>query len=249
MAKKTPSKSRKSKATRHSQKLQRASKSSASKSTVAKKRKGGEEENSPAPQTNKDVLLGLTQRIDQKLTKVEKKLATIEHEEEQELNAEKKIARVEQKIVRSERRIEKKEEEIEKVILRIGTFTFKKKYLFELIRGTAGAFLGVGIGANLVNASKLAEQLGWLNVFGILIFILAISALLIYKNERDYIKEHGLLFVPRRLVELYLICLIIELIGFGLFGVFPSSFALALKALIIGSYAAMSGAVSFTIAW
>ena len=197
-------------------------------------------------QPAKDVLVGLTQHIDQRLDRVEKKLGkkldTLEHEEEQEL-------KVEKKIVQEERAIEKKEQDIEKVILQLGNFTLKKKYLYELIRGTAGAFLGVGIGANLMNASKLAEQLGWLNVFGILLFILAISALLIYKNERDYIREHGLIFVPRRLFELYLICIVIEVIGLALFGAFPSSFPLLLKAVIIGSYAAMSGAVSFTIAW
>lgn len=168
-----------------------------------------------------------------KENKIESKLNTLQKEE--------------QRVEKKEEKIEKEEQRIEKVLFQIGKFTFKRKHLMEVIRGTAGSFLGVGLGRSLLNMESLADTLQWWNVIGILLFILIISGLLIYKNEKDYIKKEGMQIVWRRLITLYLIALIVELIALWLFAALPGSNITLIKELIIGSYAAMAGSVSFSL--
>ncbi len=178
--------------------------------------------------------------IIKKLTKIEKTLKGIE-------NVGKKVASEEKKIKKEEQLIHKEEKKIERAILKLGNFTFKRKHLLEGIRGTAGAFLGVGLGKSLLNVSELATSLPWWNIIGILIFILVISVLLIYKNEHDFIQKEGVSIVWKRLVTLYLIAIAVEFFALWLFGGLPLGGPALFKTLIIGSYAAMAGAVSFTI--
>jgi hypothetical protein len=154
-----------------------------------------------------------------------------------------KIARGEKAIQKEETKIEKEEKRIEKTIKKLTG----RKYLLELIRGAAGAFLGVGIGESLVGLSSSAGRLPWINICGILVFILVLSSLLIYKNEKDHISTRGTKFVFWRLGELYAISLAMEALGLILFAAWPGTGELLAKSLIVGSFAAMSGAVSFTI--
>lgn len=171
--------------------------------------------------------------MDKRLTKIEKLL--------------KKIYKSEKEIALEERSIEKEEKTIEKKLTSMKKYFFKRGYLMELIRGTAGAFLGVGLGYKLVRIPGVTEGLSWLNVFGILAFVLVISGLLIYKHEKTYIAKIGKIFILRRLSELYAISIVVEVLGIALFGIWPGWNLLLIKTLIVGSYAAMSGAVSFTI--
>ncbi|MEK6906760.1 MAG: hypothetical protein AABW81_04000, partial [Nanoarchaeota archaeon] len=103
----------------------------------------------------------------------------------------KDIEKAEEKNTKEEKKIEEEQKKIERTLFNLGRFTFKRKHFLELIRGTAGAFLGVGLGMNLLNTKNLAVNLPWINVIGILAFILTISALLIYKNQRDFVKSEG----------------------------------------------------------
>ena len=64
--------------------------------------------------------------------------------------------------------IAKEEHEIEKVLFNIGNFGFRKKHALELVRSSAGAFLGVGLGKNLLDLANLGTKLHWLNIIGIL---------------------------------------------------------------------------------
>ncbi len=170
---------------------------------------------------------------------------------EQELS---EIRKTEDKLLQQEQRIEKKEnkilaeeQKIEKVLFRVGHFEFKRKHLLELIKGVAGAFLGVGLGRSILNLDSLAQKLEWWNIIGILVFIIGISWLLIYKNERQYVQKHGLKVVWKKLVFLYVISLVIEFIALWLFASLPADAATLIKILVIGSYAAMAGAVSFSL--
>ena len=170
---------------------------------------------------------------------------------EQELRdirkTEEKLLKKEQLIEKKENKILAEEEKIEKVLFRIGRFEFKSKHLLELIKGVAGAFLGVGIGRSILNLDSLAQKLQWWNIASILIFIVGISWLLIYKNEKQYVQKHGLRVVWKKLVFLYVISLIIEFIALWLFASLPADAATLIKVLVIGSYAAMAGAVSFSL--
>ena len=171
---------------------------------------------------------------------IHEELEEIERNEARMLKEEKKIEKRESKILAEELKIEK-------VLFKIGNFEFKQKHLLELIKGIAGAFLGVGLGRSILNLESLTEKLQWWNIIGILIFIIGISSLLIYKNEKQYVQKKGLRLVWKKLVFLYVISLVIEYIALWLFAALPSDVATLVKVLVIGSYAAMAGAVSFSL--
>ncbi|MBT4604054.1 hypothetical protein HOC01_00305 [archaeon] len=216
---------KKSKAKNKSSKTKPKSKSSSKKLTTKKELQILESE--------MKTVLGRTQRIQTNLKSIKKLDKKLQEEELQELKKQKEIKQEEKKI--------------EKQLLKVGNFTFKRRHLLELIRGTAGAFLGVGLGKSLLSFETLAQTLPWINIIGILIFILAVSALLIYKNEHDFIKKEGFIIVPKRLIFLYTIAIVIEVLSLYLFGGLPSDPSELIKWLIIGSYPAMAGAVSFSM--
>jgi uncharacterized membrane protein len=174
------------------------------------------------------------------LSRIERKLGRLEREEE-------KVEREERVIEKKEAAIQKGQQKTERTLFQLGQLTFRRKHLLELIRGTAGAFLGVGIGRNLLNLEELAGRLPWWNVLGILIFVLFISGLLVYKNEKDFVAKKGYGIVWKKLILLYLIAALVEFISLWLFAALPGSNAALIKMIIIGSYAAMGGAVTFTI--
>ena len=158
-----------------------------------------------------------------------------------------KAEKTEEKIELKEEQIKVEERKIERVVVQIGNFTVKRKHLLEGIRGTAGAFLGVGLGRSLLNMETLATNLSWWKVFGLLIFILSISSLLVYKIMRKEVAEKGFKVIWLRLGMLYIISVIVEFFALWLFGGIPASTGLLVKILIIGSYSAMAGAVSLLV--
>ncbi|HET9850178.1 MAG TPA: hypothetical protein VFP35_00930 [Candidatus Saccharimonadales bacterium] len=146
--------------------------------------------------------------------------------------------------------IEKEEKEIERTLFKLGDFTIKRSHLLELTRGTAGAFLGVGLGQALGGSLKLAKNLPWENVIGILIFIFILVGLLIYKNDKSFIKGNRaepVEYVLKKITVLYSISLCVEVLGLVLFNDFPGWNTLLVKALLVGSYPAMSSAAAFSI--
>ncbi len=160
---------------------------------------------------------------------------------------EKRILREEKKVDTNEQTILLEQQKIEKTLFKIGNFEFKRKHLLEFIKGVAGAFLGVGLGRSLLNMESLADKLGWWNIIGILLFILVISSLLIYKNEKQYVEKKGHYIIWKKLTYLYIISLFIEFFSLWLFAALPLDITTLIKILVIGSYAAMAGAVSFSL--
>ncbi len=165
-----------------------------------------------------------------------------------------KLEKVDSRVVAEEKKIESKEDviaakqkKLEQAMFQLGKFTFRRKHMLEVIRGVAGSFLGVGLGRQLLNMEGLANSLAWWNIFGILVFVLAISALLLYKNEKDFIARDGLGVVWRKLAFLYVVALAMEVLALFLFGGLPASGLLLFKVVVIGSYSAMAGAVSFSL--
>ncbi len=165
-----------------------------------------------------------------------------------------KLEKIDRRVVLEEKKIESKEDalaakqkKLEQAMFQLGKFTFRRKHMLEVIRGVAGSFLGVGLGRQLLNMETLANSLAWWNIFGILIFVLAISALLLYKNEKDFIARDGIGVVWRKLAFLYVMALAMEVLALFLFGGLPGSGVLLFKVVVIGSYSAMAGAVSFSL--
>jgi hypothetical protein len=143
-------------------------------------------------------------------------------------NIEEKLERVVKQEDKEIEEIEKEERAIERNLLKLGNFTIKRSHLLELARGTAGAFLGVGLGQALGS-----------NV-----------ALLIYKNDKGFIQDtrkDPLNYILGKISTLYAISLAVELIGLVLFNNFPGWNTLLVKALLVGSYPAMSSAAAFSI--
>lgn len=179
--------------------------------------------------------------ISAKLRQIDKKLDKVEQIEEH-------LAKIVAKEDVEVKAIEAEEHKIEKELLRIGTLTIKRSHILELARGTAGAFLGVGLGQALGNSVLLAQKLPWINIFGILFFIVIITGLLIYKNDKDVIKkENPFRYILGKIAYLYIISLVVQLLGLILFNNFPGVNIILYKSLIIGSYTAMSSAVAFTL--
>lgn len=148
------------------------------------------------------------------------------------------------------KKIEKEEESIERSLLKIGNFTLKRSKVLELARGTAGAFLGVGLGEALGGSVVLAEKIPWLNAIGLLIFILLLASLLVYKNDKTLMQgsqKHPLRYIGDKILVLYTISLCVELVGLILFNNFPGWNGVLVKALVVGSFPAMSSAAAFSI--
>lgn len=178
-----------------------------------------------------------------KINALDKKLDVVEEIEE---HLEKLVAKEDLEI----KKVEKEERKIERAILKIGHFTINKSQMLELARGVAGAFLGVGLGQALFNSVKLAQTLPWINILGILIFILVLVGILIYKHDKGQIAEKKVNpfgYIFKKLAALYIIALIVQLLGLILFNNFPGWNETLIKALVIGSYSAMSSAVAFTL--
>ena len=188
----------------------------------------------------KDVVL-------EKLSKIESRLQSIEEKVSKDMKTDAMVLKEEKSIDNKLEDLKKGEVEIEKVLFKIGAFNVKKKHALELIRASAGAFLGVGLGKSLLDLTKLATTLPWINTIGILIFVLAISFLLVYKNKRTEAAEKGMKVVWTQLIVMYVVSLAIETLAIFLFGGSFASTEVLTKTLIIGSYSAMAGAVSFSI--
>lgn len=176
-----------------------------------------------------------------------KKLDLIEKEVKKIEKEEKKIEKEEKFVEKKMDAILKEEQSLEKILLRFGRFNFRKKHFLELVRASAGAFLGVALGRGLIGLDALAKGLAWVNIIGILVFILLVSGLLLYKTERDKIKLNGIKTLLPRLFFIYCISLIIEIISIFLFNVTYDSFETLAKMVIVGSYAAMASAITFSI--
>lgn len=181
-------------------------------------------------------------KIITKINELDRKLDVVEEIEE---HLEKLVEKEDKEI----KKVEKEELKIEEKLLKIGKFTITRNHLLELARGVAGAFLGVGLGQAVVNSVKTAAILPWLNTIGILVFILILVGILIYKHDKDDLIGHKNVYwyLFKKLAVLYMIALMVEIFGLVLFNNFPGWNETLLKALVIGSYSAMSSAVAFTL--
>ena len=196
-------------------------------------------------------------KISRKLKKLDviaREEKRVEQEEKRVERQEKAVRKEERVIEKAEKRIEKKmdtvgkeEKNIERVLLTVGKVKIRKKHFLELIRASAGAFLGVGLGKSLLGLDSTAGALSWWNVMGIFVFVCVVSALMIYKKHRETVQKKGYAVVWQNLLFMYCISLIIEAFSLFLFGYHVTSALLLAKVLILGSFAAMGSAVTFSL--
>jgi len=157
------------------------------------------------------------------------------------------LGREEEKIERMENAELGKLDRIKNLLVSIKQRTIQRQRIMSLARGFAGSFLGIGIGMSLISISEVAKNLPWSNAIGILVFIWGIGIILIYKNEQEMVKSGGIKFITSRLFYLYIISIFVEYISLILFNLVPQDYEMLAKTLIIGSYPAMAGAISFSL--
>jgi hypothetical protein len=178
--------------------------------------------------------------IDSKLDSLEGIEDKLEHLVSKEEDQIKRLEKEEGSIEHEERRIEKS-------LLKLGNFTIRRTHLLELARGVAGAFVGVGLGQALGGSVALAKKLPTANAIGILIFIFIMVGILVYRYDKQYITGNPWVYLVRKIGLLYVISIVVQIIGLQLFDAFPGWNVILVKALIVGSYPAMSAAVAFTL--
>ncbi|MBI2971342.1 MAG: hypothetical protein HYY37_02920 [Candidatus Aenigmarchaeota archaeon] len=177
------------------------------------------------------------------LQEIEKKEEAIEKIEERIEQLEEKDQETLEKIEQKEEAIEQIEERIEKAIVGLGNFTLKKSYLLETTRALAGAALGVSVGMGLRIIPEIAENLPWVNIAGILMFIVFVAIVLIYRTERVTGRGH----VLGKLFEIVFISLMVEITALSLFNILPPDAESVVKVLVVGLFPTMSGAITFRI--
>jgi hypothetical protein len=177
------------------------------------------------------------------LYRIDRKLSALSGIEK---NLERLVAKEDNELAK----VQKEEKYIEKSLFSLGNYTIKRSHVMELARGTAGAFLGVGLGTALGLSETLAKRLPWVNIIGILAFVFLLVSLLIYKNDKSYIhgaKKNMVKYISYKVIVLYSISLIVLLAGLILFNDFSGWNLLLVKALLVGSYPAMASAAAFSL--
>ena len=74
-----------------------------------------------------------------------------------------------------------------------------------------------------------------------------LGGILIYKQDKEWIVKEGKMIVVSRIVSLFLISVAVVVIAMLIFDMLPSDPEMLVKTLIVGSYPAMAGAITFTI--
>lgn len=186
--------------------------------------------------------------VKKEVSKVSKEVNKVEGEVD---NVEKNIGKIGQDIDIVEKNINKLGKDVEKIeenLLTIGRFTVGREHFMEMARGAAGAFLGVGIGLSTGWVPGTVAGLQWVHIIAILAFVLGIGSILIFKYEKEWVDKHGNVFVIKRITYLFIISLGIQFIALILFNLLPGDVDTIVRVLIAGSYPAMAGAITFTIA-
>lgn len=178
-----------------------------------------------------------------KRTAIAKKIQEIEKKEETIEDLEERIEDLQEKSEETLDKLDEGEKRIERAVLALGRFTIRKKYLLETTRVMAGAALGVSVGMSLRIIPEIAKNLPWANIIGIFSFIMFISIVLVYKSEHIF----GRSGVIKKLVEIMLISVFVEVVTLYLFNILPSDPETLLKVVVVGLFPTMSGAITFRI--
>ena len=204
----------------------------------------------PAPPKRDNSLTAINEkleRLESKIDQLRKQSAETEKDVEESLDSSQEVEEDVEGVGKDIERMEQDIGRLEEKLVRFGRVTVGREHFMEMARGTAGAFMGVGLGLGIRWIPDMARDLPWTNAIGILVFVIALGSLLIYKNEKAWIEKQGRVFVLKRLTHLFAISVCVEIIALVLFGTMPMELGAASKTLIVGLFPAISGAITFTI--
>ncbi len=91
--------------------------------------------------------------------------------------------------------------------------------------------------------------LSWFKVAGITIMAVLVSCLLVYKEEKTEIhaSKHPWRYLGKRVLSIYVISFLIVALASFFFAVEVPPLEIAVKALLVGSFSAVSGAITFDL--
>lgn len=130
-------------------------------------------------------------------------------------------------------------------LVRFEEETTIRSKLVRIAGAAAGAFIGFALGVLFFN--MLSVQLKPLNLAAILLAILTVAFLLFWKREAAIVKKMGMLYIVKKVIGVFLLCIVVELVSFAIFNMLPNNPYDLLYMLIVTSYLTMAGAVAFSL--
>lgn len=193
-----------------------------------------------------DELLAAQRVISKEEKKVEEKEEQLEKIEELELAKEEKVKELEEKELTELEKIERFEKELEK---RIVAHPLKKITYKDIARGIIGAFFGAVAHYTFIYGLKVAELITFNRATLLFVISFFIGAIFLYATGFRKIKDRRILiFLPIRLITLYVISIVMSMVVLYLFiPNFGASFEEAYKQVASVSLVAVIGACTADI--
>ena len=199
------------------------------------------------PREKRESVSDKLDRLEKKIDQIKRQQTETDKDVEETLEAAEETEKDVEGLERDIDSMEKDIDKIEDTVLKISRFSIGKRHLTDIARATAGAFIGVSVGMGLRWMPIFAQNMQWTNAIAILVFIFGLGAMLLYKTEKDWIEKAGKVFVFKRLTQMYVISIVVVIIAFYLFNMVPDDPDMFVKTVVVGTYPAMSGAITFTI--
>ncbi|MEM4336588.1 MAG: DUF2391 family protein [Candidatus Woesearchaeota archaeon] len=188
-----------------------------------------------------DIIIAEQKKIEKKEKELLKEEEEIKKGEEEEIGKEKKLETLEEKEISELEKLEKIEEEIKK---RTAPHPLKKITIKDLARGAIGALFGAVAHYTFIYGLKVAELITFTRAVFLFIFSFIIGAIFLYATGFRKIKDIKILvFLPVRLIILYLTAIVMAIIVLAFFQPgFGESFEEAFKQTSTITLIAMIGA-------
>lgn len=162
-----------------------------------------------------DIILAEQKKLEKKEEAVEREEEIIEKEEEAEIGKEKKIEALEEEEVSELEKLEKMEEEIKK---RVAPHPLKRITVKDLARGSIGALFGAVAHYTFIYGLKVAEAITFSRAVFLFVFSFLIGAVFLYTTGFRRIKDPKILvFLPVRLIVLYLTSVVMSILVLAFF--------------------------------
>lgn len=175
---------------------------------------------------------------------------TLEKLEKEEKDLE-KLAKLEKKeldkVLARERNIEKEEQDIERVLFSFLGIRIKKYHIQQITKGFIGAFFGIVV-SNFLFDFQMIIDVPWVNIVGITTFLIIVSVVVLYNQEKRFIRKVGNFHMVRELIILYVSAFIGIFFTLFFFNLLPlTTGELFARYIFIFLVPAITGALTLTV--